>query len=88
MAVTRHTHLACPPSDVKIPAVLYSCANESCAEERSWPARDLRWMPAEEGWYCDLCIDDLHAELLDGDELEVGISLAEWLKSRNVEGLE
>ena len=67
-----------PPDDTPIPACLYSCSRDSCAEERSWPASDLHWVPAWEGWYCDLCLDDLHED----EDVEVGISLAAWLKSR------
>lgn len=69
-----------PPDDAPIQECLYPCSRDSCAEERTWPAYDLHWVPAWKGWYCDICLDDLHED----EDVEVGISLAAWLKSRRL----
>ena len=42
---------------------LYSCTNDHCATEHSWPADDLCWWPGDglydAGWYCEYCWDEL-----------------------------
>ena len=68
--------IAKPPKNTPIPHCLYSCATDSCAEERSWPATDLYWVPAWGGWYCKLCINYALAEVV------AGCSLAEFLAQR------
>lgn len=47
-----------PPPDTPIPHALYSCATDHCAEERTWPAEDLVWVPDRKGFYCTYCLDD------------------------------
>jgi hypothetical protein len=64
-----------PPRGVRIPHCLFSCSTDHCAEERSWPARDIHWVETWEGWYCDLCIDQLDHDV----DIVVGISLKDWL---------
>ena len=42
---------------------LYSCANDHCATEHSWPADDLLWWTGagiyDAGWYCEFCFDEM-----------------------------
>lgn len=53
-----------------LPEPLYSCHDEDCRIENSYPAADLTWSDGltkddcetgavahEAGWYCDQCID-------------------------------
>ena len=59
---------------------LFSCDEEPCSEEVSYPPDLLWWWPQLKGWYCDN-----HPEVLEDygpfdTELEQGISLADWLK--------
>ena len=61
-----------PPRNTPIPQSLYSCADDACAEERSWPAEDLYWIPGWGGWYCPLCVED--------SSETPGVSLAVFLK--------
>ena len=45
----------------KLPQRLYSCNDQYCEAEVSYPAEDLTWYPGcpcfESGWYCYNCID-------------------------------
>lgn len=65
-----------PPKSTPIPHCLYSCAEDSCAEERTWPASDLYWVPDLQGWYCELCLDDMD------ERHETTCTLDEFLKAR------
>jgi hypothetical protein len=70
-----------PPDGTPIPACLYSCSNDGCAEERTWPASDLYWVPAWHGWFCDYCIDERGTGDDGNETIEIGVTLAQWLKS-------
>ena len=62
-----------------VPAPLYGCATQGCAEQKSVRAAELRWYRA--GFYCELCIDGMAAA--DGDDLHVhGATLAAWQQAR------
>lgn len=52
-----------------VPAPLYSCADQNCAAEVSFPADDLAWLPSKGGFYCTApleCCWNFHATEDDG----------------------
>lgn len=42
-------------NEYPIPEPLFSCL--LCSDEFSWPAKDLRWSHAVDGWICAECWD-------------------------------
>ena len=58
--------------DAPLPAAIYGCANEACADENSYPPDMLFWFPGHEdigyepGFYCEECVsDELEVSILD-----------------------
>ena len=47
---------------MEAPKPLYPCMFRHCAEEFSWPAEDLTWVPHLGGWVCDNCWADNHTD--------------------------
>ena len=51
--------------DAPLPAALYGCANEACADETSYPPDMLFWFPGHEdidydpGFFCEDCLSVL-----------------------------
>lgn len=68
-----------PEKGVKVPEALYCCSDGGCADEQTFPASDLHWIPEWEGWYCEYCVDG-RRRFERTEEIEVGVSLEEWLK--------
>jgi hypothetical protein len=60
----------------KIPEPLYSC--KYCADEYSWPAKDLHWSEKSQDWVCRECWSY-------SEECEQGISLADEIKAQATE---
>lgn len=66
-----------------IPEPLYGC--EICYEDHSWPAEDLFWSDALEGWCCENCWDDVDEHWKSDSELiDHGICLSDELKQRGL----
>ena len=68
-----------PEKGVEFPEALYPCSDGGCADEQTFPASDLHWIPEWEGWYGEHCVDGRRRFEGKG-EIEIGVSLKEWLK--------
>lgn len=68
-----------PASGCAVPQALFSCSNEYCRPEVSYPADMLYWFDAEKRWVCEMCWDDLPAPTDDDGKLTRGITLAEYI---------
>ena len=71
------------PVDKPLPEPAYPCA--LCCEDFSYPADELFWSDAMQGWCCDNCWDEVLEHQMAGDRIEKrGISLADELKRRGL----
>ena len=73
------TRPAAVPDSRRLPrGPFWSCDNEFCAEEVSYPADMLRWVPALSKWLCDpSCIHELPDGTDLGGTLE-GFLVGDW----------
>lgn len=65
-----------------LPTALFSCSNDYCREEVSYPAADLFWNIDEKRWICDNCWPYQNFN----EEKKIpsrGISLKTWLLAHN-----
>ena len=62
-------------TQLPIPAALFSCCMNGCAEETSYHSNELSWSDSQGGWVCDNCRDQL-----DGDEPK-GVTLKTYLET-------
>jgi hypothetical protein len=71
-----------------IPEALFSCSNQYCAEETTYPAEMLYWYEQECRWVCDNCWDDLPPLNEECDMPEKGETLQDYLDRHNVQRAE
>jgi hypothetical protein len=64
-----------------IPQALFSCSEEGCREETTYPADMLNWYEQESRWVCDNCWDELPALNEECDMPEKGETLENYLNS-------
>jgi hypothetical protein len=64
-----------------IPEALFSCSNQDCAEETTYPADMLNWYEEECRWVCDNCWDELPVLNEECDMPEKGETLENYLNS-------
>lgn len=58
-----------------IPMALFSCSNEDCERERSYPANELYWHDRDQAWFCEECLG-----FLDDDGEDNRLTLEEFIK--------
>jgi hypothetical protein len=68
-----------------IPQALFSCSEEGCREETTYPAEMLYWYEQESRWVCFCCWDDLPPLNEECDMPEKGETLENYLVRENVQ---